>query len=134
TATRKMAAMILFFMIRLPMSLSISAGPDPAYQIPLYLRNPAGSAEEKKRDRGCFTPPWVGHNAVHSCGELGRRFFQTLNNRWASRNIPIGRHVGSASVHNTLFHQAKDEVDAAFIHRIYRMAACSSRKEFRARY
>jgi hypothetical protein len=35
-----MAAMILFFMIRLPMSLSIAAGPEPAYQIPVYLRKP----------------------------------------------------------------------------------------------
>jgi hypothetical protein len=46
--------MILFFMIRLPMTFSISAGPDPAYQIPLYLRNPAGSAEGEEKRPGMF--------------------------------------------------------------------------------
>jgi len=36
------------------MSLSISAGPEPAYQIPLYLRNPAGSAEGEEKRPGMF--------------------------------------------------------------------------------
>src|SRR5262245_5851023 len=119
-----MAAMILFFMIRLPMSHSISAGPEPAYQTPLYLRNPAGRAGEKKRGRGGVSPPRVGHDAVHSCGELGRRFFQTLNNRWASRTIPIDRHVDSQYAIPPGERRGRRGIN----HRIYRMAACSSRK------
>jgi hypothetical protein len=63
-------------------------------------------------------------NSVRFCGELGQGFFQTLNNRWASRTIPTDRHVDSA--HDRLSRHAKDEVDTAFNHRIYRMAACSS--------
>src|SRR5437867_11882613 len=48
-----------------------------------------------------------------------REFFQTLNNRRASRITPTDPHVGS--VHDGLSHQLQGEVDVAFSHRMYRI-------------
>lgn len=65
------------------------------------------------------------------CGDrLQRKFHQTLYNRGAFRVIPTGRRVGSA--HDTRCHQLKDEIDAGFNCRIYRMITRSSSKDSRS--
>jgi len=57
-----------------------------------------------------------------------REFFQTLNNRRASRITPTDPHVGS--VHDGLSHQLQGEVDVAFSHRMYRITISLVKKRF----